>query len=209
MNKHNGIFITFEGGDGVGKSTHIKKLKEKFEAVGREVLIIREPGGTKIGEKIRTILLDNENSEMTSAAELLLYEASRSQIVEEKIKPALQEGKVVLCDRFFDSSVAYQGFARGLQVDFIKELNLFATGGLFPDKTIILFADTVENSIYQATKVSGADRIEQEGVEFQKKVWDGFLALAKNEPERFSIVTLKDSKEDTFCDILSELKDLI
>ena len=165
-----GIFITLEGGDGAGKSTHLKRLEAKFKEEGREVLIVREPGGTVIGEKIRNLLLDKTHTEMTPRAELLLYEAARAQIVEEKIKPALSAGKVVLCDRFFDSSVAYQGYARGLDVVEIKKANLFATGGLQPDRTIIIYTDSVAKSMHRATKNSQADRIELEGESFQQKV---------------------------------------
>lgn len=165
-----GIFITLEGGDGAGKTTHLMSLAEKLRQMGREVLIIREPGGTAIGEKIRNILLDNDNEEMTARTELLLYEAARAQIVSEKIKPALESGKVVLCDRFFDSTIAYQGYGRGLDVEEIKKANLFATDNLVPDRTVVIFTDTVANSIYRATKNDGADRIEAEGEAFQKKV---------------------------------------
>lgn len=168
MNK--GIFITLEGGDGAGKSTHLQNLANKFEELGRDVLIVREPGGTVIGEKIRDLLLDKSHTEMTPRAELLLYEAARAQIVEEKIKPALNAEKVVLCDRFFDSSVAYQGYARGLDVAEIKKANLFATGGLQPDRTIIIYTDSVANSMQRATKNQDADRIELEGQSFQEKV---------------------------------------
>lgn len=165
-----GIFVTLEGGDGAGKTTHLMRLADKLREMGKEVLIVREPGGTKIGEQIRDILLDNKNEEMTARTELLLYEAARAQIVEEKIRPALKQGKVVLCDRFFDSTVAYQGYGRGLNVDEINNANMFATDGLKPDRTVIIFTDTVENSIYRATKNFGADRIEAEGEQFQKKI---------------------------------------
>lgn len=203
-----GVFITLEGGDGAGKTTHLMRLSEKLRNQGREVLIVREPGGTNIGEKIRKILLDNANDEMSIRAELLLYEAARAQIVEEKIRPALQAGKVVLCDRFYDSSVCYQGYARGLDVEFIKQLNMFATANLAPDRTVIIFTDTVANSIYRATKTDGADRIEAEGEFFQKKVWDGFLKLAKTERSRIRLVNLQPSKDETFRLVYNEISDL-
>lgn len=165
-----GIFITLEGGDGAGKTTHLMKLAEKLREMGKEVVIIREPGGTNIGEQIRKVLLDNNNEEMTPRTELMLYEAARAQIVAEKIRPALEAGKVVLCDRFYDSTVAYQGYGRGLSVAEIMSVNMFTTDNLKPDRTVIIFTDTVENSIYRATKNDGADRIEAEGEAFQKKV---------------------------------------
>lgn len=203
-----GIFITLEGGDGVGKTTHLVRLADKLREIGREVLIIREPGGTEIGEQIRKILLDNKNEEMTARTELFLYEAARAQIVHEKIRPALSEGKVVLCDRFFDSTVCYQGFGRGLNVEQIKQANLFTTDGLVPDRTIIIFTDTVENSIYRATKNDGADRIEAEGEAFQKKVWNGFLEIAKQEPGRIRLINLQPTKDETFQLIFNAVKDL-
>lgn len=204
-----GLFITLEGGDGAGKTTHLMRLAEKLRELGKEVLIIREPGGTSIGEKIRDILLDNENEEMASRTELLLYEAARAQIVSEKIRPALEEGKIVLCDRFFDSTIAYQGYARGLNVDEIKNINLFATDGLVPNRTIVIFTDTVENSIYRATKNDGADRIEAEGEAFQKKVWDGFLKLSQQEPGRIRLVNLQPSKDETFALVFNAINDLL
>ena len=205
----NGIFITLEGGDGAGKTTHLVRLADKLREMGKEVVIVREPGGTRIGEKIREILLDNENDEMTPRTELFLYEAARSQICAEVIKPALDAGKVVLCDRFFDSTVCYQGYGRGLDVEEIKKANLFTTDGLVPDRTVIIFTDTVENSIYRATKNEGADRIEAEGEAFQKKVWNGFLKLAKEEPGRIRLVNLQPSKDETFQLVFDAIKDLL
>lgn len=206
MNK--GIFITLEGGDGAGKTTHLMLLADKLREMGEEVVIIREPGGTNIGEQIRKILLDNENQDMTARTELMLYEAARSQIVDEVIRPALAEGKVVLCDRFYDSTVAYQGFGRGLSVAEIMSANMFATDNLKPDRTVVIFTDTVENSIYRATKNDGADRIEAEGEAFQKKVWDGFLKIANEDPGRVRLVNLQPSKEETFNLVFDAVKDL-
>ena len=133
-----GLFITFEGIDGCGKSTQTSLCKAWLEELGREVLLVREPGGTKLGERIREILLDKKNSSMAPMTELFLFEAARAQIVEETIKPALAEGKVVICDRFFDSSYAYQGCARGLGPEMVSRLNMDATGGLAPDVTFFL-----------------------------------------------------------------------
>ena len=203
-----GIFITLEGGDGAGKTTHLNSLAKKLREMDYEVVIVREPGGTRIGEQIREVLLDNDNIDMTARTELFLYEAARSQIVAEVIKPALAEGKVVLCDRFFDSTVAYQGYGRGLDVEEIKKANLFTTDGLVPDRTVVIFTDTVENSMYRATKNDGADRIEAEGEEFQRKVWNGFLELAKTDAARFRLVNLQPSKDETFKLVFDAVKDL-
>ena len=128
-----GIFITFEGIDGCGKSTQCELLKDYLKANNKDFIFVREPGGTVIGERIREILLDKKNTQMTARTELLLFEAARAQITDEVIKPALEEGKIVLCDRFFDSSSAYQGMARGMGMDFVAGLNMAATGGLKPD----------------------------------------------------------------------------
>lgn len=201
-----GLFITFEGGDGAGKSTQIKKLKKYLEEIGHKVLIIREPGGTEIGEKIRNILLDPQHTEMTTQAELLLFEASRAQIVEEKIRPALEKGTIVLADRFFDSSVAYQGYARDLSVESIKTLNLFATNGLIPNKTIVIVPKDINKALKKAQE-KGADRLESAGEAFHEKVKEGFLDMARKEPERFIIIQQQEQKDDTFALILSALKD--
>ena len=133
-----GLFITFEGIDGCGKSTQIRLVTEYLDALGKEYLLVREPGGTEIGEKIRSILLDKENNEMSPAAELLLFEAARAQIVDEKIRPAIEAGTTVICDRFYDSTFAYQGVARSLGEDLVITLNDIATSGLAPDITFLL-----------------------------------------------------------------------
>ena len=130
-----GIFITFEGIDGCGKSTQCELLKDYLTDNGKDFIFVREPGGTVIGERIREILLDKKNTQMTARTELMLFEAARAQITDEVIRPALEEGKTVICDRFFDSSSAYQGKARGMGMEFVSDLNMAATGGLKPDIT--------------------------------------------------------------------------
>ena len=137
---HRGLFITFEGGDGAGKSTHIRFLSEALRVHGCEVVSLREPGGTRIGEKLREVLLDPRNDDLSDQAELLVFEAARAQIVAEVIKPALDRGAVVLCDRFTDSTVAYQAYGRGLSLDFVRRANEFACQGIVPDRTILLTA---------------------------------------------------------------------
>ena len=199
-----GKFITFEGGDGAGKSTHIKRLTTYLEDKGYEVVFIREPGGTAIGEKIRDILLGNVNAEMCSQAELLLFEASRAQITKQVIRPALERGAIVLADRFYDSSVAYQGYARGLNIEDIKHLNMFATDRLVPDRTILMESEDVNSGLERATQ-HGADRIESAGTDFHNRVWEGFKQMADAEPNRFKIVRLQDSKDATFAQVLDAL----
>ncbi len=183
----NGRFITFEGIEGCGKTTQIKLLNDALKKRGIETVLTREPGGTKIGDKIRKVLLDAANSEMVALAELLLYEASRAQHVEEKIRPALSAGKVVLCDRFYDSSSAYQGAARKLKSSLVHRLNDIATSGLTPDLTIILDISP-KAGLARAKGRGKPDRLESEELEFHLRVRAGFLKLAKDEPRRVVVV---------------------
>lgn len=180
-----GIFITFEGTEGGGKSTQIKKAASFLRSHGREVLLLREPGGTKVSEAIREILLNKENTEMNAQAELLLYLAARAQIVGEKILPALQHGAVVICDRFEDSTLAYQGYGRGLSVSEIQKMSrLFVRGKLQPDLTFVLNIDPREGM-----KRGGRhDRMERQSMAFHKKVQLGFLDLARKNPKRYKVL---------------------
>lgn len=175
-----GLFVTFEGIDGCGKTTQVTALRKSLEEQGTKVIVIREPGATSIGEKIRSILLDNANCGMSAETEVLLYEAARAQIVNEVIRPALREGKVVICDRFYDSSVAYQGYARGLSLESIDSLNRFATGGLEPDLTYLL--DLPAEAAWERMNIreGSHDRLEIEGLGFMNKVRAGYLELAGN-----------------------------
>lgn len=185
-----GLLITFEGGDGSGKSTQIALLAERLRARGLVVRTFREPGGVApgdAGERIREILLDPAHMNLGVRAELLLYEASRAQLVEMHYRPALAEGAVVLCDRYADSSVAYQGYGRAaLPVHEVHELNRIATGGLVPDLTLLLDVD-VAAGLAQAT-AEGADRLEQAGADFHERVRAGYLAMAAAEPERIKLI---------------------
>ncbi|MBP5493307.1 MAG: dTMP kinase [Clostridiales bacterium] len=189
-----GLFITFEGIDGSGKSTQIEKLSCDLQNAGISYVLIREPGGTAIGEKIRTILLDKANDRMHARTELLLYEAARAQIVEERIRPELEAGKVVICDRFFDSTVAYQGYARGLDLDAIRYLNNWSTANLAPDITFLFDLD--EETAYRRRhgRDGEEDRLEAEGLSFMKKVRDGYLALSKEE-KRIKVVSALDTPD--------------
>jgi dTMP kinase len=176
-----GVFITMEGGEGVGKSTQGRLLAERLRALGATVLEAREPGGTPVGDRIRALLLDPALG-MCPETELLLYEASRAENVGAVIEPALARGEIVLCDRFYDSSTAYQAFGRGLDLDLICALNATATGGLRPDVTVYL-ALPPDEAIPRATH-GGADRLEAESRAFHAKVVEGFEAIAAGEPER-------------------------
>ena len=183
-----GIFITFEGVEGAGKTTQIALLKEVLERDGFSVCLTREPGGDKVAEGVRNLLL---SCDMNPRAELLLFLASRAQNVAQVIRPALEAGRVVICDRYIDSSVAYQGVARGLGVEQVRTLNLFATGGLFPDITFLLDLSPEIGLARQQDK----NRMEAESLEFHQKVRQGFLEEASNYPNRFCVIPAELSVE--------------
>ena len=193
-----GLFITFEGGDGCGKTTQIKLLDEYLRNKGYKTLLTREPGSKGLGEKIREILL-NYDGEVSPVCESFLFLADRAQNVDCLIKPALEEGTIVICDRHTDSSVAYQGYGRGLDVDRICKLNNIATSGLKPDLTIVLDVD-VETS--QARVGAEKDRMESAGMEFFERVRKGYLEIAKQEPERVKVVDSTQSIEEIHKQIL-------
>ncbi|MGE5379763.1 MAG: dTMP kinase [Methylocystaceae bacterium] len=174
-----GFFISLEGIDGSGKTTQIPLLVNFIGSLGLEVVSVREPGGTRISEKIRELLLDVKNQEMSFRAEALLYGASRAQLVEEIIKPALNDGKVVIADRYLDSTIAYQGYGRGLDLEFLQQLNILATGDLVPDLTMVLMVSP--QMAYQRRKRGDSDRLEGEGLLFQQQVYNGYKALAEEE----------------------------
>lgn len=176
-----GFLISFEGVDGAGKSTQIRLLRARLEGLGWAVAATREPGGDALGESIRALLLDNP---MCARTELLLFLAARANHVSTTIRPLLETGRVVLTDRFIDSSVAYQGYARGLGPERVEELNCFATGGLEPDLTLLL--DVSADRALQRQR--HGNRMEAEGLEFQERVRRGFQALAEKNPERFRVV---------------------
>lgn len=196
-----GKFITFEGIEGCGKTTQIKLLNDALQKRGMETVLTREPGGTNIGDKIRNILLDPENRELVALAELLLYEASRAQHVEEKIRPSLEAGKVILCDRFYDSSSAYQGAARKLKPSIVHKLNEIATNGLVPDLTIVLDISP-EEGLARAKGRGKPDRLESEEIEFHRRVRAGFLKLAKDEPKRVVVVNGAAAVEEIHKEII-------
>jgi dTMP kinase len=183
-----GLFITFEGPDGSGKSTQARILADRLRSEGRAVLESVEPGGTPIGVQIRRILLDPANKELTATAELLLMFAARAQNVEQWILPALDQGKIVISDRFTDSSVAYQGGGRGLGRDTVLELDRIACHGLVPDLTICIDIDT-ETGLARALARGGLDtRLEEQAIEFHHKVREAYHQLAQTEPERFRLI---------------------
>ena len=166
------MFITFEGCEGVGKSTQLNFLRDYLKETGQDAIFVREPGGTSIGEQIRKVILNPANTEMASVTESMLYASSRVQLIDEVILPALREGKLVVCDRYLDSSIAYQGYARGLGADLVKKVNYYAVENCMPDVTI--FLDLCPAESFRATP--GNDRMEQENREFHNKVYEGYKA---------------------------------
>jgi len=188
-----GKFITFEGSEGSGKTTQIELAKKYLEAAGKEVLFLREPGGVQISEKIRMILLDTATTDITDECETLLYMAARAQLVEEVIIPAMNSGKIVLCDRFLDSTVAYQGYGNGVHVEKIKNIGAFATQGMTPDLTFLFDLDVDEGF---ARINRSKDRIEQRGLDYHNRVKAGYLEIAKGEPDRIKLIDAKKSKEE-------------
>ncbi len=189
-----GKFITFEGADGSGKTTQIEKIKTYLEQRGQKCILTREPGGSDLGNKIREILL-HYDGEVDSLCELLLYMADRAQHVKKIIIPALNAGLTVLCDRYTDSSVAYQGYARGLDIERIMELNKIATDGLEPDLTIVFDVET-EVAMQRVGEIK--DRLEQEGIEFHKKLRNGYLELSKKFPERIKVINSNLGIDEVF-----------
>ena len=181
-----GLFITFEGIDGSGKSTQVKLLREFLDQQGVRYQFAREPGGTLLGEQIRAILLDPVHRDMGVLTEALLYAASRAQLTRQVLWPVLEEGRTVLCDRFVDSSLAYQGFGGGLDPTFLRELNSEATNGLKPDLTFLF--DLPPQDAAHRRRNSPADRMERKESPFHERVREGYLVLARQEPERFKIL---------------------
>lgn len=203
-----GLFITFEGIDGSGKTTQIRLLYDFLQKEGYPVLLTREPGGTSIGDKIRSLLLDPENQEMVSRTEVLLYAASRAQHIEEVILPAIGSGKIVLCDRFVDASIAYQGYGPGLPLKDILTINEYATDGLKPDRTYMLdlpLEESQKRLHLRFASQEGPDRIEQKPSAYHRKVWQGFMEIASKEPQRIRKVIANRDQESIQQEIQEDL----
>jgi len=198
-----GKFISFEGIDGCGKTTQIKFLEEYLLKQGYNILVLREPGGTKVGEKVRDILLDKNNF-ISPVTEMLLYASSRAQLVEEKILPAIEEGKIVLLDRFVDSSYVYQGYARDLGIEKVKIVNEIATMGILPDVTI--YIDITPEEAMKRRGKREADRLERESWDFHKKVREGYIKLVKEFPKRFVFIDGMQELMKVHKDIIDVVK---
>lgn len=208
-----GRFITLEGGEGVGKSTQVKRLVALLQAHGHEVLTVREPGGTPLGEKIRALLKDERQDPPVDEAELLLFLAARAQLVREVIEPALARGVWVVSDRFSDSTRAYQGYGRGLSLDFIDAANRFACAGLVPDRTFLLEASPVVTAsrmrAREAATATTADRIEQAGDDFHARLAEGFRAMAAADPARIVRISAEGTPADVEAQIWKSLKPML
>ena len=199
-----GLFITFEGPDGCGKTTQMKLLAEYFEKKGKEVVLTREPGGKGLGEKVREILL-NYDGEVSDLCESFLFLADRAQNIDIIVNPAVKEGKIVLCDRHIDSTVAYQGYGRGLNIDRINMLNNLATNGKKPDLTLVFDVD-VETSMKRVGKEK--DRMESAGIDFHNRVRKGYLEIAKQEPKRIKVLDATKSIEEIHKDVINILAEV-
>lgn len=203
------MFITLEGPEGSGKSTQIKRLAKRLEAMGYPVITTREPGGTPIGDQIRQVLVRMENKELHPRTEILLFLAARAQLVEQLIKPALQDGKIILCDRYGDSTLAYQGYGHGLDLEKLRQMLAFATDQLKPDLTILLDLD-VKTGLMRKKAEDEWNRLDAFEVLFHERVREGYLELAREEPERWRVVDASQGidavQEDLFQIILDALK---
>lgn len=197
------MFVTFEGCEGVGKSTQLNMLKDYLCRTGQEAVFVREPGSTRISERIRTVILDPALTEMTAETEALLYAAARAQLVSEVILPALSAGKTVICDRYVDSSVAYQGYARGLGADMIRRINSYALENAVPDVTV--FIDLRPSASFRS--VRREDRLEREAEDFHNRVYDGYIAQARTSTGRFVLIKPEKDKFETQRKIIEALRE--
>jgi dTMP kinase len=195
--KQNGLFITFEGPEGAGKTTVISKIYDRLKVEDRQVILTREPGGIRIAEKIRTVILDRDNIEMDAKTEVLLYAAARRQHLVEKVIPALNNGAIVLCDRFIDSSLAYQGYARGLGIDEVLQINQFAIGNTMPDLTVFFDIDPAEGlSRIARNNEREMNRLDKENISFHEKVYKGYNELIQRYPNRIIKTDARLSEKD-------------
>jgi len=215
VNNMKGMFITFEGIEGCGKTTQIRLLDEHLKRKGFDTLLTREPGGTPIGEKIRSVLLNSAHTNMSPRTELLLYEASRNQHIFEKIAPAIGNGKIVLCDRYADATTAYQGTARRIQPEVVEEIHRVATGGLMPDITMLLDCPA-EIGLSRARSrnekdpnAASMDRFEREEMDFHERVRNGYLNIARREPNRVRVIDATTDVETMHRHIVEEVEKLL
>ena len=206
MQTRTGKFITFEGCDGCGKSTQLKLLSDYLTKNGIDHIFTREPGGGKISEAIREILLNGKNTEMSDECEALLYASARAQHIKDRVEPALRENKLVVCDRYVDSSIAYQAYGRNLGEEFIRKINFFALEQYLPDCTIFIEL-TPEEAFARKHGADENDRLEQAGLDFHKRVYEGFCKVAEQEPNRIVKINGRQTPEEIFNEVLRVLKE--
>ncbi len=201
-----GKFITFEGCEGVGKSTQLRFLKQYLDEKGIQYFFTREPGGSSVSEQIRAVILDGKNTTMTDECEALLYAASRVQLLDEIIKPRLDNGELVFCDRFVDSSLAYQGYARGLGLEFVERINDYAMRNFTPDYTVFLNLPP-RQAFMRKGGADKNDRLELSGVDFHDKVYEGYLKLAERFKDRYIVIDASGTKYETHQKVIDALKE--
>ena len=201
-----GKFITFEGCEGAGKSAQMRLLTEYLTEAGVDFISTREPGGTPVAEKIRSVILDVDNVGMAAECEALLYAAARAEHLKNKVMPALKEGKLVICDRFIDSSFAYQVYARGLDFSVVERANFFALENCMPDVTLFLNISP-KDAFLRKGGADADDRMEAEGLAFHERVYEGYLALAEKYPDRFVKISCMGQKAETHANIISALRE--
>ncbi len=200
------MFITFEGCEGVGKSRQIHMLEEYLKQNNVKYYLTREPGGTPVSEQIRNVILDGKNVDMADECEALLYAAARVQLLKEKVAPKLESGELVLCDRYIDSSLAYQGYARGLGTEFVEKINDYAIKNFMPNYTIFLNL-TPEQAFKRKGGADKTDRLELSGIDFHNKVYEGYLDLAKKYKDRFIVIDASGERHETHQKIIKALKE--
>lgn len=203
-----GLFITIEGTDGSGKTTQIRNMMEHLTNMGCQVILTREPGGTRIGENVRSIILDPAFTEMYNTTELLLYSAARAQLVEQVIRPSIEDCRSVICDRYIDSFFAYQGYGRGLDTDLLKKITDIAISGTMPDITFFFDLDP-EIGLKRRMTVNACDRIENEVMEFHRRVYNGYKELAARYPERIKTIDASKPVEEVWNDVKRQLEMLL
>jgi len=209
INMNNGFMVVFDGSNGAGKTTVIKGVETYLKAKGYEVLLTREPGGTPIGEKIREVILDPKTPEMAFMTELMLFGAGRAQHIEDKIRPAIAQGKIVISDRFDAATFSFQHYARGIDLDTIKTINNLALNGFSPEMNIILDLDPSEGMKRVHSRGEGLDRLEDEKAEFLVKARNGYLTQAEQNPEKFEVIDAAQSKDAVLKDVIAVIDSLL
>ncbi|NKX56310.1 dTMP kinase [Arthrobacter mobilis] len=204
-----GVFIAFEGGDGAGKSTQVAAVQRLLQAAGRTVLRTREPGGTPVGEKLRALVLEHGHGSIDARTEALIFAASRAAHVDQVIRPALERGEIVLCDRYMDSSIAYQGAGRGLGLEAVRDLNLWATGLLRPDVTVLLDVEPGLGRERRLAGDAGEDRLESESDAFHARIRSAFRELAAADPEHYLVLDAGGGREELTAAIMDRIAELL